>query len=508
MIPVFSAQQVRQWDSVTMSSQRLTTYELMERAASSLSEEILMRFGLSGSPVLIACGPGNNGGDGLAMTRLLSLAGYRVEVLLVGDRTSADRRANLHRLTDHPEVIIHTWPERPDSIDPYFLVIDALLGTGFHGTLEGIMAEVVEFLNGLSGEHLAVDMPTGLSADHSLQGRTFFHADLTLTIQCPKPSLIMAENQPAFGEWVVVDIALDEHFRSTEPPFAMIQERRDILPCLHAPQRFAHKGQRGHALLVCGSMGMMGAAILAGEACLRAGAGKLTMHAPAQGSPIIHAALPEAMVEEDKDQARWTSPVHAGNYNAVGIGPGIGRTGETAVAFERTLVGLDTPAVLDADALFALAARPDLWSTLPPGTILTPHLGEFRRLLGPALDGFDEISRLRQFCLEYRCIVVLKGAFSRICLPDGTLWINPTGNPGMATAGSGDVLTGMITGLLAQGYAPGDAARAAVYLHGLAGDLALDHVGAPESLIARDIVAHIGEALLHVRQGSDDQERV
>lgn len=508
MEPVFTAQQVRHWDSATLSSQRLTPYELMERAARALAKTIINRSRPSGNVVIIACGPGNNGGDGLAVARILHRSGYRVEVLLVGERCSPDRQTNLRRLEDHPEIAIHHWPDHPSPHRQYQFAIDALLGSGFRGSLDGGMAQAVAFLNNLSAERIAIDMPTGLGADHSLQGQAFFRADRTLTIGCAKPSLLMAENQPAFGEWEVVDIGLDPHYPATVKPFAQFMEPSDICHWLKKPRKFAHKGQNGHALLVCGSMGMMGAAILAGEACLRSGAGKLTIHVPKGGVSIIHSALPEAMARPDDDQEKWTGTLQLEGYEALGIGCGIGRSPATGITLQQTLHHLKVPLVLDADALFHLAEKQELRDAVPAGTILTPHPGEFRRLLGTSRNGFVEIDLIRQFCLERHCVMILKGAFSRVCLPDGSLWINPTGNPGMATAGSGDVLTGMITGFLAQGYTPEVAARIAVYLHGLAGDLALQHVCAPESLIAGDIVAHIGMALHSVRRVEGTQGHI
>lgn len=500
MIPVLSATQVRQWDSATISAQSLSSYELMERAASYLTEAILDRCNPSPQPILVACGPGNNGGDGLAMARLMSIAGLCVEVLILGQRCSPDRQTNLRRLADHPEIRVHIWPDRPDPRRNYHTVVDALLGTGFHGSLKGEMAEAVAFLNNLAANRIAVDMPTGLSADESLQGNAYFKADLTLTIACPKPSLIMAENQPAFGKWEIVEIGLDENYPTSVQPFAQILEERDVHPLLRKPRQFAHKGQNGHALLVCGSTGMMGAAILAGEACLRSGAGKLTVHVPKKGGPIIQAALPEAMAHEDDDPDRWTGTLTLEAHAAIGIGCGIGRRRETGLILESTLDLIDLPLVLDADALFFLADNPALRRRIPSGAILTPHQGEFHRMVGTPRDSFEEIDLLREFCHQHKCIMVLKGAFSRICLPDGSLWINSTGNPGMATAGSGDVLTGMITGFLAQGYHPAEAAGLATYIHGMAGDLALEVVGSTETVIARDIIAQIGNALHRIRE--------
>lgn len=505
MIPVLNAAAIRAWDRYTIAHEPVESWELMERAVSALREEILADYPPALHPAIILCGPGNNGGDGLGLARELVRCHYRVSVVLAGESATDDHARNLRLLATHPEVRIYRWPDRPDRSSPATLLIDCLLGTGFSGGLRFPYPEILDWAGILPGIRISVDMPTGMSTEEGPAGPCF-PADRTLAFQAPRPACFLPECATSLGRWQVLDIGLHPAFPGLSEADTFLLAGSDVAPLLRTRPRFAHKGQCGHALLIAGSTGMFGAARLSAEACLRAGCGKLTLHLPGRGVPVLQTSLPEAMVQADPHQDYWSAAPETGTCQAVGLGCGIGRNAISARAMQDLLDRPCPPLVLDADALNLLAAQPSLLTQLPPGTILTPHPGEFARICPAPHGPGDPWRSQRDFCQRHRVILIRKGAFTAIGLPDGRILINPTGNPGMATAGSGDVLTGILTGLLAQGYDPPDAAVLGTYLHGLAGDLALASVGSEEALLAGDIIRHLGQAFQFLRH--HDRTRV
>lgn len=497
---LFSAPQIRRWDEYTIQHEPISAIDLMERAATACVEWIITR-GWQEQPFIIFSGKGNNGGDGLAIARLLLEKGYYAEVYVLenGKRGSGSFEENLQRLYRFTEEVhFITASSHFPYVKPQSVIIDALFGTGLTKPLEGLSALLVAHLNSAAATIVSIDMPSGLYADVPSIGNPVVQAHYTLTFEVPKLALLIQDNGAYIGEMVVLPIGLHPHFAETElSPFEFIQ--KPLIQALYKPRsRFSHKGTHGHALLAAGSWGKMGAAVLAAKACLRSGAGLLTCYIPACGYGIMQTALPEAMAATDPDAMQLTSlPDGIEKYNAVGVGPGIGTTAPTLEFVAALLSACNGPMVLDADALNCIALRKDLLQSLPPGTILTPHPKEFDRLFGSHASDFERIETARQLAAAYNIIILVKGHYTLIATPGGQCYFNSTGNAGMAKGGSGDVLTGILTSLLAQGYAPVAAALLGVYLHGLAGDLCAATLGM-ESMLPGDMVEYLGGAFREV----------
>lgn len=500
MIPILDSGEIPGWDAFTILHEPVSSMALMERAVGRLFSRVEAGFPAYRHPVLIAVGPGNNGGDGLGLACRLTEAGYDVTVWLIMEGRTPEHLAQWQKVLSHKTIRVLQWPEVPENESPRTLVIDALLGSGARPGLNGAMTRVVEALNRMKGIRISIDIPTGLGGERFM-GEPAFHADHTLAIQAPKKSFFMPESESCVGQWEILDIGLHPGYPALANCDTWLLEKKDVAPLLRERSLFAHKGTMGHALLVAGSSGMMGAAMLAAEACLRSGCGKLTVHIPAEGVPLLHTRIPEVLVNADPHRSCWSEPVVSKGFQALGIGCGTGTNLISQRALASTLQEIQCPLVLDADALNALAVHPEWWTFLPKGSILTPHPGEFRRLAGQDTSGDTEWSLLREMSVTHRVIIVLKGAYTRIALPDGRILVNPTGNPGMATAGAGDVLSGLLTGLLAQGYPPEHAAILGVFLHGWAGDLATKALGACEALVASDIIHHLGHAFHTLHPG-------
>lgn len=483
-----------------MRAEPVAAYDLMERAVTGLARAVCRHYPPERHPVLLLCGPGNNGGDGLGLARHLADAHYRVVVWQTGTSKTPEHARNAALLADRPDIRVYHWPDLPPSPGAQTLVIDALLGSGFEGPLRQPYTAIIDWVAVRPGLRISVDLPTGMPARGGARGMVFPAAHI-LTLEFPKASFFMAAHAAWCRRWEIVPLGLHPDFPDRDVSREWLVEAADIRERLRPPHPFDHKGSRGHALLIAGATGSYGAARLAAEACLRAGCGKLTVHLPRRGLQVMQTAFPEAMVQMDAHDDFWTSPPDTRAYQAIGVGPGIGTHPASAEALSQCLSLTEAPLVLDADALNLLAQYPEMWSLVPRESILTPHPGELRRLFGASADETAQQEMLRQACRVHGCLILLKGAFTRIAHPDGRLWINPTGNAGMATAGSGDVLTGILTGLLAQGYTPEDAALTGVYLHGLAGDLALAAAGSPESVTASDLIHHIGHAFNAIRHG-------
>lgn len=491
---LFNSNQIRQWDNFTIENEPVSSIDLMERASTTFVQWFIQKFN-STQPVYIFCGLGNNGGDGLVIARLLLQAGYAVKIFVLrySHRTSSDFHQNYVRLKSVADVeSIHSEQDYP-IIPENVVVLDAIFGSGLNKPLEGLCADFVYYLNRQQAVVVSVDIPSGLFADQAGSGVLVVKAHYTVSFQIPKLAFLLPQNTAFVGEWLVLPIGLHPDFEAqTDSDWYLIDKR--MAQALYRPRKpFAHKGDFGRALLCLGSYGKMGAAVLAARACLRAGVGLLSLYVPACGYAILQTAVPEAMVMTDESENYLENSPSLAHYHTVAIGCGIDTKNKTQRFLQKVLRNLQKPCVLDADALNIIAENPSFKAIIPPFSILTPHLKEFERLTHPAKDDFERLQLLQEFAQNYQVYVVLKGRYSTLATPDGKLFFNTSGNPGMATGGSGDVLTGILTGLLAQGYAPEEACVLGVYLHGLAGDLASEQVG-QEALIASDIINHLGEA--------------
>lgn len=465
----------------------------MERAASAFTQKFLELFA-SVPSVAVVCGVGNNGGDGLAIARMLQGEVGHIEVYVVGnlEKASEDFRVNYDRLGERlsPKIVVD------ESQIPEFdtsLIIDGMFGSGLSRPVEGVYAQVIERINASEAQVCAIDIPSGLFADKPTPSAgAVVEATHTISFQLPKLVFFMPSAASYVGSWHVVPIGLSEEFLLQQTTDKWQIELRDI----HLPlkRRFDHKGTNGRVLLVAGSKGKMGAAILSAKAALRSGCGLLFAHVPCCGLDILQVAVPEAMVEVDEHTEIISEVLPEEQIDVIVIGPGIGTGKLTENALAQLLQKATAPMVMDADAINILAANTHLLSAVPPESVLTPHPGEFKRLVGDWKDDFEKLEKLKAFCKKYQLNMVLKGAYSAVCDTKGQITFNPTGNPGMATGGSGDVLTGVIGALIGQGMNPLEALRAGVYIHGLAGDLAA-HAQGYRSMTASDIVAMLPQAI-------------
>ena len=497
---IFTNAQIRDLDRYTMEHEPIRGIDLMERAAKAVTNVIIERWPAQ-TPIVAFAGPGNNGGDALAVSRMLAEAGYRVEVYLfnIHNKLSEDCETNRQRARDCRRIARLaeiTLNFDPPVLDADTVVIDGLFGSGLNKPLAGGFAALVKYINQSAATVVSIDIPSGLMTEDNTYNisANIVRASLTLTFQQKKLSMLLADNQPYIGELRVLDIRLSQDYiRKTNADF-YIQEEADIRPLLRPRADFSHKGQMGNALLIAGNYGMAGASVLAAKACLRTGVGKLTAHIPRKNYLIMQAAVPEAMVHIDHEETCFSSAVPSDEFDALAIGPGIGRQENTAIAMIAQLRSSRCPVVADADALNILAEHRAWIQQLPKGIILTPHPKEFDRLSGGASNGsYERLINARDMASRLQAFIILKGHYSALCLPDGKIIFNPTGNSGMATAGSGDVLTGIILGLLARGYERKEACMVGMFLHGLAGDLAAKELG-KESLVASDIIRFLPQA--------------
>ncbi|MGB5928089.1 MAG: NAD(P)H-hydrate dehydratase, partial [Cyclobacteriaceae bacterium] len=408
------------------------------------------------------------------------------------DKGSEDFTVNLRRLEDVcPVQEIRTAGQIPDLAD-FDILIDALFGSGLSRPAEGIFAAVIEAMNRVSAPAISIDIPSGLFSDKATSEGAVVQATHTFTFQVPKLAFILPENGRHVGNWEVLDIGLHpKALKDAETDHLIITEK-ELRSFLQVRSQFSHKGNFGKACIIAGSKGTMGAAVLSGRACLRSGIGLLTMHIPCCGYSIVQSAIPEAMAHCDMSSDHLSSIPDLTSFTVIGAGPGIGTSSAAVKAIRDLLTNVNSPLVLDADALNILSENRELLKLLPENTILTPHPREFERLAGESRNGFEQLDLQKDFSRKYNVIVVRKGAHTAVSLPNGKVFFNDTGNPGMATGGSGDVLTGIITATLGT-YEPWQAAILGVYLHGLAADLALE-TQSQESLLPTDLTEYIGRA--------------
>jgi NAD(P)H-hydrate epimerase len=501
MIKIFATGQIKSLDNYTIEHEPVRQVDLVERAATAFTETFLLRY-TKQTRVVVLAGQGNNGADALAIARLLVEEHdfIHVETYLFNPATgrlSAACEHNKRRLMEisAARLTLVSGPFSPPVLGQHDVVIDGLFGSGLNRPLEGGFAAMVAYVNESEATVVSIDMPSGLFGEDNSGNvpKYIMRADETLTFGFPKLSFLLPENAPYVGRWTILDIGLHPNaIAKTPTPYHLVTEAdpgKAILP----RGKFAHKGDFGHALLVAGSRGKTGAALLAAKACLRSGAGLLTVHLPSCGETAMQSALPEAMLSIDADADCISALPDVSAFSAIGIGPGLGKHPKSADALKALLLQATCPLVVDADALNLIASNEELLDLLPPGSILTPHPKEFDRLAGSSANGYERLMKAQAFAARRSLIVVLKGAYTATCTVEGNVYFNSSGNPGMATAGSGDVLTGVILGLLASGRQPAEAAVCAVMLHGIAGDLAAATLS-EESMIASDIIAFLGKA--------------
>lgn len=496
MQKVLSAAQIRAADQYTIANEPISSIDLMERASEAFVTEF-KKLVPDKVSVLVLCGPGNNGGDGFAIARLLKHDGYPVRAVLIeiSEGLSTDCEINMKRASQL--MTIEKVKEAAGLELDAELIVDAIFGSGLNRPVEGIASEIIDKVNDSTLPVVAVDIPSGLFADEvNLQGMVM-RADYTITFQLPKLSFLFPESGRFAGEWIAVDIGLSREFIEKQDSDFRLIDKEIVAGYLPHRPKFAHKADFGRVQLVAGSKGKMGAAVLCGEACLRSGAGLLTIHVPGVGLEVAQNVLREAMTTVD-DCSDYVSKVpKMDKEHTVCVGPGLGTKKETVDALKKLLQRTNKPMVIDADGLNAIAKIPGLLKHVPKGSVLTPHVGEFERMFGKCEDGLARINKMREVAVTFGLVLVLKGAHTAIVDSSGKVCFNTTGNAGMATAGSGDVLAGVITGLLAQGLDGKEAAIAGVFLHGMAGDFSAKKVG-KMSLMASDLLNELYQAFNNV----------
>lgn len=492
---IFTSSNINKVDAYTIENEPIASIDLMERAAQALTNAIATRW-TKDTPITLFAGPGNNGGDALAVARMLAEKGYKIEVFLFNtkEELSPNCQINKELVEMMPEITFTEVSTQfiPPTLTEEHVVVDGLFGTGLNKPLAGGFAAVVKYINASPSTVVSIDIPSGLMGEENTFNvpTHIIKADITLSLQLPKLAFFFAENVEFVGQWELLNIELSRQgMREIETDYELL-EVEQIQALIKPRKQFAHKGNFGHGLLIAGSQGMAGASILAARACLQSGIGLLTVHAPSGNNDIIQVAIPEAMVEQDLNLTHFACPTDTDNYQAVAIGPGLGCAPETEEALIEQLRTCQTPVVLDADALNILANHRHVLHALPKGSILTPHPKELERLVGPCQDSYERLAKACELARAANVHIVLKGAYSTIITPTGHCYFNSTGNPGMATAGSGDVLTGIILALLTQGYIAQQAAQIGTYVHGLAGDFAQKKKGMI-SLTATDIVSYL-----------------
>ncbi len=501
------AADMRYLDQYTIEKENINSIDLTERAAIAFCQWFEKNID-NGETINVFSGLRNNGGDALAIARLLSLKQYDVKVYVIrySDKTSHDFEINYIRLKNlRSKVEIHEILE--DNHIPKLLeedvVIDGILGIGLNREAEGIIKAVIDSINESKTKKVSIDIPSGLHANKEpFSNQSIIHATYTVSFEYPKMAFLLDENEKYVGKWVLVSIGLAQSgLENIETPYYLLKFK-DIKRLLKQRPKTAHKGAFGHALIIAGNRGKMGAAILAAQAALRTGLGLLTLYVPNCGYEIVQISVPESMCLTDKNENYWTQPLSGLTYTTLGIGVGIGTEPETTQAFIKTLKQIDKPIVLDADALNILANNREAFNYIPKNSILTPHYKELNRLTGEkSINSYKRLEALTELAKKWNVYIILKGAHSAIATPEGRIYFNTTGNPGMATAGSGDVLTGILTSLLCQRYSPLETVLLGVYLHGMTGDIVAQN-GHQNTLIASDIINNLDKCFVKLSKSN------
>ena len=505
MKKLFETSKIKEIDKYTIENEPIDSIDLVERASTVFVNEFCRRYISRHNKVYVFAGQGNNGADALAVARMLIEKGYNVFTYLINPSNMLTEECEINKKRvkedgnrQFVEVVSSFEPPKLERQD---IVIDGLFGSGLNRSLEGGFAKIVDYINHSESTVVSIDIPSGLFGEDNKENNYQYviQADVTFTFEFPKLSFLLPENAAYVGEWKVLPIGLhSDALLKTKTSYGLITDD-DIASLIDTRERFSHKGDFGHALLIAGGVGKMGAAVLSAKGCMRSGVGLLTVHLPSRGETIMQTSLPEAMIEMDKNPDYITELMSISKYDAIGIGPGIGKGDGAKDVLEKLLNSTDgKPLVVDADALNIIAENSELLHNLPEGAIITPHPGEFDRLAGASANAYERMQKARSIASEQKICVVLKGAYTIVCTPTGKVFFNTSGNSGMATAGSGDVLTGIILGLLAQGYRAEEASVIGVYLHGIAGNLAAANLS-EESMIAGDIVQMLGKAFKQMR---------
>lgn len=494
---IFRCHQIREIDAYTIKHEPIPSIDLMERAAFELFKRIVATYPYA-KRVQVFAGPGNNGGDGAALARMLVMVGYHVSLYVIESFSySKDLEENLQRIRQQGVIvpIFISQTSNLPTLNSDDLIIDALFGSGLSRALEGLAARLVNHINSAGACVVSVDIPSGLFGEENPvpNNNAVIRANYTISFQFPKLCFIFAENEQLVGKWGVVNIGLHPSIvASLNTPF-YFSDLEFVKQKIPKRLTHSHKGSFGHCLIIAGSYGMVGASILSAKSCLKAGVGLVTVHVPKDALTTVHASLPEVMVQADANPNIFTSIESVDKFTSVAFGPGVGQGSQTLAGFKKLLNLCTKPMVIDADGLNLIAQNKDMLNSLPENSILTPHVGEFNRLFGETSSGAERLNIAITMAEKYRVIIVVKGANTQVVCPNGQVFVNSTGNPGMATAGSGDVLTGIIASLLAQGYSPCNACVVGVFLHGYAADMATRTTG-QQSLVATDIISHLGFA--------------
>lgn len=497
---IFTTPDIRTIYRLTLDRDGISSVDLISRAAGAIVSEIVSRWP-STRPVSVFAGPAGNGADALAVARMLIEQGYGCDVYLFnigGNRLSSDCRHMRDRLMEvAPDRLTEvTGPFTLPELTTKHLIVDGLFGTGLTEPLAGGFTTLVRYINDSGAAVVSIDLPSGMFGDWNKGAinRNIIHATLTLSMQFPRLAFLLRENAELVGEWKVLDIGLNaQAIRSTSTNFQLL-DAVGMHRLLKPRDRFANKSDFGTALIIAGSHGMMGAAVLASKGALRGGVGKVTVHGPAWGCDILQTAVPEAMYDADPNDTKVTSMKPSHTFTAIAVGPGIGTDQTTISALDLLLKSATTPLILDADALNCISLQRSMLNLLPPLSVLTPHSGEFDRLFGECSSDEERILKAIRYAEDYQLLILLKGHYTALIRPDGKVYFNSTGTPALATPGSGDVLTGLICGFMAQGFRPEIAPLLGAYIHGLAGEIAADRMG-EYSVTAGDVADAIGPAI-------------
>lgn len=489
---ILTGSQIKAADRYTIENEPISSIDLMERASSAITQ-IIIKEAIKYRSILFLIGKGNNGGDGLAIARLLSDLGNSCSVYCPFNiqELTEESRINFERLpTSIGQISLQDFKSIKDNV----LIIDTLLGTGIKGEIREPLHSLIRHINTLPNKVISVDIPSGMCTEFGNKDQIMIKSDATITIQFPKLSMLLPEAGENCGEIVICPIGINiENVDLFQTPYFYLTKSY-IDKLLQKRTKFAHKGTYGHALLICGSKGMSGAAILSTTSALRSGCGLVTLHISEKERYVATTCCPSAILSLDPNSTFSKVPSDLQKYNSLGIGSGLGQAPQTEEALYELLTVFDKPMVIDADALNILSNHKEWLKHVPNNSILTPHLGELKRLIGNWNDEEEKLKQVKNFAVQINSIIIVKGAYTMICIPDGSYFFNSTGNSGMAKGGSGDVLTGYITGLLARGYSPKHAAILGVYIHGLAGDEAALRYG-KESMNSMDIANSLAEAL-------------
>jgi len=492
MLKVLSSLNLKSLDLKTIKNKKISSLILMERACESFIKWYVSKFSKS-NKIQIFCGFGNNGGDALLISNMLYERGYKLKVFILNHENKISKDCSIQLNNLNKEISVHNINENMIStIQDSEIIIDGLFGYGLSRKLRDPFIGLIKHLNNLKGKKISIDVPSGISPD-KVYGNVFFNSDYTFTFQTPKLSFFFPEYINFIGKVIIKDIGLDKDVLDKLLPLASLIEKSDIKKNLINRSLISHKGTFGHGLIMSGSKGKMGACIMSCKAALKSGIGLLSVYIPKIGESMIQTSVPEAMTITDIENDYISTIPKLESFNSIGLGPGIGLHKYTEKAIIKLIKTAKIPLVVDADAINIISKNRYVLKFLPKNSVLTPHPKEFKRLVGTYKDSNQRIELQKKLSKKFKLNILIKGPFSMMTDINGSLFINTTGNPGMATGGSGDVLTGIITGLIGRGYKPFNAMTIGVYLHGLSGDISKKILG-EESLIATDLINNLPKA--------------